>query len=441
MLNIKNKSCFALGCVSLFFTHAFYAATQPTFSVVPVSANGNNILMSEISNTTVMYRITNNTAISRRLALSPFLSTALSQNTQAVGACNNLFMLQGNGGSCDLSLIINGSQLHSDLTQAPEVCVTLSDGSLTPFLCSKTSQADALFVNKARPYAFIANATTETGTRCTVDPSTGDFSFCEQGRTAAVNLEQIQVTANGRQAYLVDAFNSIQTCAMSVTGEVSDCFMTNAAGLNNPQTITFNTAETHAYITNFNNSTITLCDMNSTTHDLTGCAQTGNVFLNPQGLILNAANTRAYITTYNRNGQANNINVMKCDVSPGTGELDNCVNSGAALAGQTVYGAESIALNAGEMYAYITLKDPQAVMKCDVDASTGNLSACVNQNLQGLNFPAGIAITSDNSFVFIVNASNNEVITCSVSPETGSLTSCKDSGATALALPVSITLR
>ncbi|MDF1683839.1 MAG: hypothetical protein P1U36_04190 [Legionellaceae bacterium] len=441
MLSIKNKGCVVLGCMSIFLNHALYAAAQPTFSVVPVSTHGNDIVMSEIGNTTVMYRITNNTAISRKLTLSPFLSTALSQNTQAVGACNHLFMLQGNGGSCDLSLMINGSQLQSDMTQAPEVCNTLSDGSPTPFLCSRTSRADILSINRAPPYAFIANATTETGTRCDVDPSTGDFSFCEQGRTAAVNLEQIQVTANGRQAYLVDAFNNIQTCAMSVTGEVSDCFTTNATGLNNPQTITFNTAETHAYITNFNNSRIIKCDMNSTTHDLTECAQTGGVFLNPQGLILNAANTRAYITTYNRNGQANNINVMKCDVSAGAGELGNCVNSGAALAGQTVYGAESIALNAGEMYAYITLKDPQAVMKCDVDASTGNLSACVNQNLQGLSFPGGIAITSDNAFVFIVNAGSNTVETCSVSAATGDFTLCKNSGATALEQPVSITLR
>tara|TARA_R110000868_G_scaffold407572_1_gene689147 strand:+ start:332 stop:1387 length:1056 start_codon:yes stop_codon:yes gene_type:complete len=341
MNNIKNMGCFTLGCVSLFFTHALYAATQPTFSIVPVTTNGNHILMSEIGKTSVIYKVTNNTAITRPLALSTLTSTALSQNTQAVGACgDNPFVLQGHGGSCDLSLVINGSQLQSDVAQAPEVCATLSNGTPTPFLCSQTSRHDSLVVTKVAPYAYIANAGngTEAGTRCDVDPSTGEFSNCLQGAITSLSLEQVQLTANGRQTYLVDARNQILTCAMPISGIVSNCFTTNATDMDAPQTITFNTAETYAYITNFQNSTITQCDMNSTTHDLTGCVTTGSNITNPQGLVFNAANTYAYIT--NATGA---INVTQCDVNPSSGALDNCIDSGATFSGSTGVGTDSMA--------------------------------------------------------------------------------------------------
>ena len=413
----------------------FFGRTQPKFGVVPAVNNGNNIQMSEVSNTTAVYNITNNTAVTRTLTMSPIIG--ISQNTQSVGACANPFTLPAKGGSCLLSLVINGSQLQSNVFEGPVICKTQGNNNNTPspFLCSEPSQANTLNIHVGTPFAYISNASTDTGTRCEVSLSTGTLGNCIRGKQTLTGLEDIALTSNGQQAYLVSASTGVSTCTIdALTGAFYNCYDTDANLYSGYQTITFNATETLAYITSFSNNTIVKCNVNSTTHNLSGCSSTGTQITQPQSLSLNAANTRAYITNY-----SGSINVTQCNVETSTGNLIGCGNSGATLISSS--GTDDIEFNSTETFAYISADTGGKITQCNVNASTGNLSNCVDSGATNLGIPFGMALNSDNTFIYVADFSNSNIKICSITPGTGHLTACENAGATDLTNPTNIVLR
>lgn len=98
---------------------------------------------------TVQYQITNHSSKPRTLKMKPV--TGITQNTAGVGLCSNVFELSPNGGSCILSLKVNGSDMSSTITDAPVICDVQSGAQ-----CYRPSVAQVIHATKV---ASITNTT------------------------------------------------------------------------------------------------------------------------------------------------------------------------------------------------------------------------------------------------------------------------------------------
>lgn len=121
-----------------------HAQTQPKFSIVPTTPT--DVLILRNDTTTVQYRVTNNTKITRTLVMTPI--AGITPDTNGAGFCSNPFTLAPNE-SCLLTLPIVPQTLQKNaIVGGPVVCKTKSatNNSPNPLLCSQPAQADILRV-------------------------------------------------------------------------------------------------------------------------------------------------------------------------------------------------------------------------------------------------------------------------------------------------------
>lgn len=169
----------------------------------------------------------------------------------------------------------------------------------------------------------------------------------------------------------------------------------------------------YAYITNYGNSTVTKCTVDS--DNLTSCQDSGATNLNgPAGIAINSAGNRIYIA--NREG---GISPTVCDIDPGNNNLTNCADTGAGV--NDVVG---IALGAGSSYAILVTRYGE-VFNCLINQN-GSLSACSNNGISGFSSVMGVALNSSTNpaKLYISSLSPSSRITnCNVSI-TGIVSGC-----------------
>lgn len=179
------------------------------------------------------------------------------------------------------------------------------------------------------------------------------------------------------------------------TGNIGACVNSGAnettLGGYKPLTIVFNQSETLAYIVTYDTSStpgfVYKCSVNQNTGLLSSCIDSGATNLNfPTSMTLNTAQTRAYMT----NAQDGVDNITICNINQSNGALSDCYVSAA---GPFDY-PTTIILNAAQTLAYIANWQGNSISTCAINQSTGDLGSCVDSGATGLGLPSteGLAL-------------------------------------------------
>lgn len=117
------------------------AGAQPKFSFFVIE-RGQPVITSDGA-TQVIYQVTNNTRITRTLVMVPRPGLALVAGLP--GKCDAPFTLAP-GQSCQLHIIVVGSEIGSGVSGGPVVCKTYLPNSTIPdtSLCSQPASGDTL---------------------------------------------------------------------------------------------------------------------------------------------------------------------------------------------------------------------------------------------------------------------------------------------------------
>lgn len=248
-----------------------------------------------------------------------------------------------------------------------------------------------IVLNPLGTFAYITNAGNDTVVKCTINPNTKGLSGCAATPTdgSESNLgEPIGITLNstGTIAYTTNAQANAVFCTInSNTGTLNNCQPT-GSNVYAPFGISLNSTNTLAYIGNFQNAGITVCSINQTTGALNSCLfePVGDGFITAIiGATLNSANTLAYISASAAPGF-----ILLSTINPQTGSLGPAQPTAGPFNNNTL-----ITLNLPETLIYIPITGDNSVSICMVTPKTGVLSGCIDSGVGGIfGSPTSIAL-------------------------------------------------
>ena len=168
-----------------------------------------------------------------------------------------------------------------------------------------------------------------------------------------------------------------------------------------------------------------------------------NVGTSNSGGTVTAKDAFAYITQ--RGTAADTGSVLRCDLDAASGNLSNCADSGA---GTTLSGPISLALT--DKYAYIlnfpvggdplTNPNVETITQCSLDSATGALSNCVNSGANETAFIFDFAINGN--FGYTLKRFGNQIMQCGLDATTGALSNCGEiAGITGLHEPLNMAFK
>lgn len=417
-----------------------YASNQAKFSLV--ATTGTSISVPSNRNALVQYRVTNNTNITRTLTIVPIPYT--TQRSVNSNECTSPFTL-AHGQSCYLTLEINGAQVRRGYTGGPIVCKTRS-GSNTPdrFLCSQPEREMVLSIRPAAPVTpsvnklyvsnwdgnsislcyingsslqychitalsdtfanpealavnsnvlFVANIGGGISS-CVIEPVTGELLNCQNAVLTpnAPIYAPDGIAIDGGKAYISDSGpaqfkQGVTVCDMSGSFLNNCSFTQGDASFSVPSDLAI--TENTVYITNFNSPSIqttycTIADPLCTTGSGEGTiAGTGSLLNEPEGLFFSTLNgiNYAWFTNHGNNS------ITLCQVQSAN-NFTNCAMTQGYFSG---FG--NLAILSNSLLAFIPsgLKN---INICNVNASDGTLSNCINSSETNFNNPSGLLIQS-----------------------------------------------
>lgn len=264
--------------------------------------------------------------------------------------------------------------------------ISLSDGILSGCTTALSiSDATGIAFNSAGTYAYITASFPPTVTACSLNSSTGSLSGCLTTTLTSTSSSLANGVVYNPQLGMIYATVSsgqVYQCSLNSNGSIASCFNSGATLLNNPQGIAINPAGTIAYIANFGGSTVAQCNINSSNGALSGCATNTGLGSNNIGMSVNATNTFAYVT----NESSNSINWGSID------QTDGSLTPVGSLTIAGVLNATGLGLNSVTNLIYIGNGSNNMVMQCNVNPSTGAVSGCINSGATVLSFPLGIGL-------------------------------------------------
>lgn len=239
--------------------------------------------------------------------------------------------------------------------------------------------------------------------------------LCLNGYGNTYNCENVTVQLPS-SAYVTNYNNgTVSLCSVdSTTGMLSNNCTIAASGFSTPRRIVLNSAGTLAYVVNEGtNSGISLCQVNPTTKLLTSCAQTAT-FTNATDIAFNPSGTRAYVT------DVTSGTISLCDVNASTGALLGCSSI------LTVNVITGIVLNpAGTIAYYSQGFGYDKISYSTVDPSTGSLGfSQLGVIVNGT--PEAVTLNPKGTYAYISNNTNGTISVCSVNATSGALSGCTD---------------
>ena len=415
------------------------ASSQATFSLVAKTPT--SITVPANRRALVQYQVTNNTAITRTITMVPIPN--VTQLTSDSSQCGNPFTLAKNE-SCNLTLLVNGAQQVANYSGGPVVCKTKHNSNTPdPFLCSQPEPSMGLFiyptvaVTPTEKKLYVSNwnggsislchinndgtlahclvtATNDTFlnpealaihgdylfvanigggmSSCSIDSITGELSNCQKA-TDTLNAAYIHapdgIAINGSTAYISssgpESYNQgMSACTLSDASLTSCSFTTNAnANFSIPSDIAF--YNNYLYITNFKSQTPSYCSGTTPYCTTTSGFVSGTDDLNePEGITFATitSNNYAYFTNHGNN------TVTLCNAptaSPPT-SFTACKTTGGYFNG---YG--NLVILPSPLKAFIP-SGLKTIAMCDVSATDGTLSNCVNSTELAFNNPSGLVV-------------------------------------------------
>jgi 6-phosphogluconolactonase (cycloisomerase 2 family) len=227
----------------------------------------------------------------------------------------------------------------------------------------------------------------------------------------------VRVTTSPRSAFITNFNNStLSVCQTNADGALSNCTVFQDPSFNGPAGVTLNSAGIYLDIANYNDNSVSICPINANGILGTCTREVDPTFNGPNSIKSNLITDYVYVTNYNNN------TVSICPItSPGV--FSNCT----AVSSPSFSGPNTIALNTIGTFAYITNNFNDTVSVCPIN-STGMFGTCVASN-PGATFhgPTGIIINQQGTFAYVSNSTNvggnRSVSVCSINSD-GSLGIC-----------------
>jgi 6-phosphogluconolactonase (cycloisomerase 2 family) len=379
---------------------------------------------------TIQYQVTNQTPVTYQLIMTPI--SGVTQVTTGSNVCAQFFTLKPQE-SCLLTLQINGSQIPSSgINGGPVICKT-NNSNPDPFLCSKPNTQNTLAVSSTTPgeHIYVTNAGADSLTMCQVNPATARLSHCDTAVTGLSLPEAVTINPAGNFLYVANpGNNTISLCqrdattgALSAcgdaggigfilpsgvtvnpagdilyisnggnlvgvsacdinptTGKISNCIHNTSPSFDNAFDITLNTGGTHAYVANFTDSSVAVCEIRNKL--LCDCqAVFSSAFSGPEGVTVDPLSRFLYVA----NNTSNQVSV--CGINNTSNLPENCDITDGQFSG-----IGNVGLSQTGTSAYVPDFINNRLFHCNANSITGALSACFNLDVNGLNNPAGIVL-------------------------------------------------
>jgi len=424
-------------CVSLWMlliSGSLHAATQPKFTVVPVSNTVTALLLPSNFKHNVQYQVTNKTQITRTLTTVPI--PGVSQVTTGTGACPSPFTLAPQQ-SCLLNLHVNASQMSaSGILGGPVVCKTQGANNVSSdlLLCSEPSPANRLGISLTTPgnFVYVTNQGGGSVSACQIDSTDLLLNGCSVVATGFSAPEALAMNLPGTMLYVAETgSDAISRCSVDkATGTVSGCVNAGGTDFNLPSGVTVSPDGSFLYVSNGGGiHAVTACNIDVTTGSLIECVpKTIPDVVTAFDLTLNNAGDRLYIADFS------NSTIAVCRVNEAT--VDSCDNT----SGGNFDGPEGVTLSSSGHYAYIANNTSNSVTRCAVDLGTGLLSAC---NVTSGNFDGtgNVGVTPVGLTAYVPNFALNQLFLCRITETTGEFYDCKDSLGSGFDRPAGVVVR
>jgi DNA-binding beta-propeller fold protein YncE len=235
-----------------------------------------------------------------------------------------------------------------------------------------------------------------------------------------------------------------------------------------------------AYISDYENGTVTVCQLDDHKGTLNSCTDSGvgAVFERPVGIALNPSGDRAYVASQQgarisvckvKAGKFSNCDrspvrdfpsvsdvaidpagkhlyvtsnenlsaVLSCGLSTSDGALTACSQTGTEFFSPT-----SITVDPSGSYALVTnfseeVSAGRRLTSCKIDAVTGNLNECVSGG-SGFFYPSSVKIGLNGNYAYVADYYEGNVNKCSYDRTTGMVSNCMSSGGAGFALPTDV---
>ena len=176
---------------------------------------------------------------------------------------------------------------------------------------------------------------------------------------------------------------------------------------------------------------VLICSLNTHLHTLGECSNPAITLIEaPRMIIFNATGNVAYISNLGT------PSITQCQVNSSTGKLSACKDAGATGI-QSPIGLAMHPNNKQWMYIVNRLGP---VSLCQINSTTGDLNHCADSGATGLNNPRMMTFNKAGTIAYLTNIKINSVFQCDVNLSSGQLSGCVNSGATGLSRPFGLTL-
>lgn len=421
------------------------------FTIIPAATLPTNVVPEQTR--LAFYTVTNNTNTTRANNYVKYLPPNVTQVTSDPlypDLCGSTFTLNSKGSvgsSCTLELLLSGPINAEDSNPHNHLFVCLPGG----ITCAGTP--NPLNVSATRPVnfrqAYVSNFGDNAVKLCLINPDTGALINCRDSGAGAVFDDPAVVAINvaGSHAYVSNFGGSVGTvvslCSVNLTtGDLSGCANSDGDGtavFNGPLGITLDSSLTRAYVPSINANTVDVCTITNT-GKLTNCANTGGAFVNPISATFNALRSQVYISN------TGDGSISVCAVNFNTGDLTNCTNSDGD--GSAVFSGPALISFSGTGRVYVSNNGMGAgtsVSLCYVNLITGKLFGCADSGVGPIfNAPVSVALNADNTLLYVSNNASTTISACVINPTTGKLTSCANADGDGTAVfnnPAGIVLR
>lgn len=319
-------------------------------------------------------------------------------------------------------------------------CVMLDNGYCVFSVSSSAPKSITLTSSTKSPrFAYIGNFSDSVMTQCPVN-SDGTLGTCVD-LTGPDNMDtnlfnqplDVAFNAAGTLAYIANycGGNILRCMVDPALGTFSDCLMV-ADILGDfsvrPESVNLNNSGTLAYIGNHADTTpMVICSIDAVTGLFNACNGTSQLFDYATNVIFNSAGTSAYV------GQWHDAYIYLCEVDIGSGTFNSCIPTPVSA---NLGGPAGIAFNPSKNMVYITAADftgtfpPSPIHKCTVNLDQSLTCSDTSDNLAAFNMPTGIEINAAGTFAYISNYGTNMISYCAINGS-GDLINCQNTGSTA----------
>lgn len=408
-----------------FMVHAIQTHASSETKFILVAKTPTAISVPANRHAYVEYKVTNNTATTRTLTIAPIPNVV--QVTDNSSQCSSPFVLTP-GESCRLTLYVDGAQLTSNYVGGPVVCKTQGSSNIPdPYLCSQPEPSMMLAIHPAPAvtnidnFLYVTNWDGNSISLCYLQ--SGNLGFCQVSAVSDTFANPEALAISNNTLFVANIGGGISSCSINpVSGELTNCINA-AAGqpIYAPTGISISNAK--AYIANSGpeqfHQGVTVCDVNVTS--LTNCSFTQGdaTFSVPSDLAI--SNNTVYVSNFN----SQNVQTTYCTIAnplctTGSGEgviagTSTLLNEPEGLVFATVSGND---------YAYFTNHGNHTVTFCKVASAT----SFIDCSITGGYFTGfgNLAVLTSSLKAFIPSGLKT-LATCDVNASDGSLSHCVNS--------------